>query len=146
MLEIADVDGYTPLLCACWKGHKEVVQLLVSRGASLTTKDLTGKTAMSLACKEGHIAAAEFILRHSLDRGETEAISMVDNSGNTCLHYACQTGSLEIVDILLESSAAKFLLDRTNELNQSVLHVAASSGRAKCCAAIVEVRLPSCLL
>ncbi len=86
------------------------------------------------------MGTVELLLRKSKERGAgANSVLIADNHGNSCLHYACQAGSFEIVEVLLRTAEASELLDTVNEQNRSALHVAASHGRAKCCRALVEV-------
>jgi ankyrin repeat protein len=49
-LDVADVDGHTPLHFACVGGHECVVTALIDRGVALDVADRNGRTPLHLAC------------------------------------------------------------------------------------------------
>lgn len=53
--QVSETDGWTPLHCACARGHHEVGAFLLEKGASLLAFTLTGETALSLMTHFGHI-------------------------------------------------------------------------------------------
>lgn len=48
-----DKEGLTPLSWACLKGHKNVVQFLVEKGAVIDHSDRNGRTPLDLAAFYG---------------------------------------------------------------------------------------------
>lgn len=52
-VNVANADGYTPLMLAAMEGHEQVCELLISRGAHCDLKNAKGETALSLARKSG---------------------------------------------------------------------------------------------
>lgn len=48
-----DKEGLTPLSWACLKGHKNVVQFLVEKGAVIDHTDKNGRTPLDLAAFYG---------------------------------------------------------------------------------------------
>lgn len=78
-LDSAEYDGDSPLHSAVQKGHTDVVQLLLERGADTTIRDNSGKTALDLTARadirsllEGRAVATTFSSSlpggHLLDR------------------------------------------------------------------------------
>lgn len=59
-----DKEGLTPLSWACLKGHKNVVQFLVEKGAVIDHTDKNGRTPLDLAAFYGD---AEIVSRHNLN-------------------------------------------------------------------------------
>jgi ankyrin repeat protein len=62
---MADGFGYTALIWAAEKGHLDVAQLLLDRGAAIDKTANTGSTALIEAAKKGHLDVARLLL----DRG-----------------------------------------------------------------------------
>ena len=52
-LTSTDKEGLTPLSWACLKGHKNVVQFLVEKGAVIDHTDKNGRTPLDLAAFYG---------------------------------------------------------------------------------------------
>jgi len=74
---------------ATWDGHKEVVELLISKGADVNAKDMYGKTPLHRAC-EGEKGIAELLIDKGVD------VNAEDNDGETPLDHA----EGEIADLL----------------------------------------------
>jgi ankyrin repeat protein len=57
-----DNNGYTALMIASENGHKEVVELLLNKGANINYKNDDGYTALMLASAKGHKNIVELLL------------------------------------------------------------------------------------
>ncbi|XP_046558660.1 serine/threonine-protein phosphatase 6 regulatory ankyrin repeat subunit B-like isoform X2 [Haliotis rubra] len=121
--------GRTPVMEAAWRGHGDVVELLVSRGADVSLVDDGGENILHCACLGGDRKTVEFVL--SLDgvdvnsrggrsstpvmvaarRGHGDVVellvsrgadvSLVDDDGNNTLHWACWRGDRKTVEFVL---------------------------------------------
>ncbi|XP_046564007.1 histone-lysine N-methyltransferase EHMT2-like [Haliotis rubra] len=124
-----DVGGRTPVMEAAFRGHGDVVELLVSRGADVSLVDDLGDNILHCACRGGDRETVEFVL--SLDgvdinsRGQGSRIpvmwaaqwrhrdvvellvsrgadvSLVDDGGRNTLYWACRGGDTETVEFVL---------------------------------------------
>lgn len=55
-------DGYTPLIIAVNRGHKNIAKTLVEMNAKLDGADLSSaNTALHLACSHGHLEIVEIL-------------------------------------------------------------------------------------
>ena len=118
------------LLCACEGGDsnmsmKETVMALLDLGSNPNDRSVEGKTAMMLAAKVGHVAVVDLLIHHGAD------VSATDNNGWSVIHYACQSGSAELLLSLKRvttdwnaSITAKIHKDWSH--NATALHLAAS--------------------
>jgi ankyrin repeat protein len=48
----------------CVRGHKDVVELLIAKGADMNAKDNKQQSALSLAKEQGHEEIVELLLKH----------------------------------------------------------------------------------
>lgn len=51
-----------PLTSACWKGHHDVVELLLDSSSHIEHRTKDGCTPLMLASREGHLQVAKLIL------------------------------------------------------------------------------------
>ena len=61
---VKDGIGITPLHDACSEGHKEIVELLISKGAVLNAKDQDGKTPLDKAEHQERTKIADLLRKH----------------------------------------------------------------------------------
>jgi ankyrin repeat protein len=127
----ADDNGYSPLHIAILNGAPEnVVRIILDQGAKITAVDLEGRTPLRIAVDRDNWEVAKLLADNGSDLfssagdGKTPAgialakgvpairalfsgrsINSRDAGGNTILHYAAQTGSRELILLLLELGA-----------------------------------------
>ncbi|NXW72832.1 FEM1A protein, partial [Hirundo rustica] len=90
----------TPLRAACFDGHLEIVRYLVGeRGADLEVANRHGHTCLMISCYKGHREIARYLLEKGAD------VNRRSVKGNTALHDCAESGSLEILQLLLHSKA-----------------------------------------
>ena len=54
----------TPLTNAALRGHKEIAELLISKGADVNARDKSGFTPLNWASNQGHTAVVELLKMH----------------------------------------------------------------------------------
>ena len=117
------------LLFACegegpaWR-MKRVVTDLLDLGSDPNERSAEGKTAMMLAAKGGHVAVVNMLIDHGAN------VSITDNNGWSVTHYACQSGSGELLHSLKSIATdwdAKIAARLFNQwsYNATALHLAA---------------------
>ncbi|XP_048247739.1 ankyrin repeat domain-containing protein 50-like [Haliotis rufescens] len=124
------VEGsWTPVMVAAYWEHKEVVELLVSRGADVSLVDEDGNNTLHFACMREDVKTVKFVLSQNVvdidGRGcgsrtpvmeaaraghkevvellvsEGADVSLVDVDGNNTLHFACMRRDVEMVMYVL---------------------------------------------
>ncbi|XP_048240955.1 ankyrin-1-like [Haliotis rufescens] len=121
--------GRTPLMMAAQKGHRRIFDLLMRKGANVTLVNAYGNNILHWACLGGHIAMVRYVLsQYSVDvNSRTKAgstplmkaaycghrdvsdylvcmganISLVDEDGDSILHWACRGGHAKMVQHIL---------------------------------------------
>ena len=60
-----DKDGDTPLHDAAFRGHKEMVELLLANGADVMARDNSGLTPLHEAHRRRHKEIVELLRKHT---------------------------------------------------------------------------------
>ncbi|KAL8919498.1 MAG: hypothetical protein Q9172_004952 [Xanthocarpia lactea] len=127
-------DGVSALDIACQKGHRDVVKLLLDRGAIIQGQQLRKVGPLHRAASFNHPAVVEVLLEHS------QALVHAKNShGKTALHDAAERGLLEVVQLLIKHGAD--LRAKSNTM-ETPLSYAASSGNISCVQALLDAGVP----
>ncbi|XP_071085033.1 serine/threonine-protein phosphatase 6 regulatory ankyrin repeat subunit A-like [Haliotis cracherodii] len=149
-----DKEGQTPIMVAAKNGHKNVFDLLVDKGCSLTTVDDSGRNILHCACVGGNVQIVEYIISHgSVDMTSTDkegqtpimvaaknghknvfdllvdkrcSLTTVDDSGRNILHCACVGGNVQIVECIISHGSVD--LTSTDKEGQTPIMVAAKNG------------------
>lgn len=87
-----------PLHRAACLGLTEAVVSLLTYGANPTARDRMGETPLHKAVREGYLATVEALV-------EVSDLNIRSNAGMAPLHWACITGQVEMVRLLLENGA-----------------------------------------
>ncbi|MDA0938967.1 MAG: ankyrin repeat domain-containing protein [Proteobacteria bacterium] len=119
-LDKTDTNGKTALMFAASEGHKDIVELLIKKGANLNEQDNYGKTALMKAASEGHEDIVDLLIK-----GDA-ALDEKDNYGRTALMDAASKGHEDTVELLIKGDAA---LDEKDNSHRTALMLAASKGR-----------------
>ena len=99
VVDVRDAKGMTPLHSAAVRGHKDVVALLLDKGADIAATGNWGKTALRLAAERGHKDVVALLL----DKGAN--ITATEITGATALHFAAESGHKDVVALLLDKGA-----------------------------------------
>ena len=90
----------TALHKAAIQGHEEIVQLLLSNGASLEAKDIWEQTPLHRAALSGHNSTVELLL------SKGASLEAKDKVRQTPLHCATWHGHTSTVELLLSKGAS----------------------------------------
>ena len=99
-----------------------IVQLMLKLGVDLRIKNKLGETALHTACFQGNVSVARVLLQAFADPNSiTTYVSLAPalalhnvltgacSKGATCLHYAAQANSPELVTLLIEFAANPYI-------------------------------------
>ena len=92
-------DGCTPLMMACYEGHREIAKVLIKAGFNPNMTDNDGRSALMDASLEGHTETVHLLLDAGADPNK------VNRMGGTALMFASLYGHSEIVKLLLAHHA-----------------------------------------
>ena len=119
-LNAGDQEGATLLHNAVVKGHEQVVNWLLSKGAHVNIKDNTGYTPLHWAVLVGHIKIAVKLIETGAD------VNVTSPDGLTPLHDAAYNGRKEIIRLLIHNGAKP---DARDDLGKTPLDLAIENKR-----------------
>eukprot|EP00927_Polykrikos_kofoidii_P040656 TRINITY_DN34702_c0_g2_i1.p1 TRINITY_DN34702_c0_g2~~TRINITY_DN34702_c0_g2_i1.p1 ORF type:complete len:1195 (-),score=227.09 TRINITY_DN34702_c0_g2_i1:38-3622(-) len=97
-----DCNGDTAVHIACELGRLELVRLLTERLPSAELPNNRGETPLLYAAHGGHLACVVTLL-YDQGRGALCDATAVDLEGRTLLMHACESGHLDLVNLLLQN-------------------------------------------
>ncbi|XP_013419247.1 serine/threonine-protein phosphatase 6 regulatory ankyrin repeat subunit B [Lingula anatina] len=121
-----DDQGDTILISACRIGNMKAVKYIVSQmHVDVNAKTKDGRTALFTAIDKRDICLVQFLIEHG-------ATFDIDNDGRTVLMAATETGSIQIVDYLLNQlNLAVRKINVTDANGRNVMHYCALTGDAE---------------
>ena len=119
-------EGDTPIHVAVMQNRKDVVELLINKGANVNVEceedcymqdilSSTANTPLQIAALKGYSEIAELLIKNGAK------VNAKAKSGHTALHYAVFKGHKAIVDLLLDNQADPHLKDKNG---RTILEIA----------------------
>ncbi|XP_063416033.1 uncharacterized protein LOC134697681 [Mytilus trossulus] len=102
---------YTPLVCACVKGHAEIVRLLIDCGASVNSNTSYRKCSPLIAAIMGNFSSIVDTILKNRDID----VNIADNKHVTPLMVACNSGNFEMVCSLVQKGAKLDVIDKCGQ-------------------------------
>ncbi len=102
LIDARDADESTPLHCAAWKGHVEIVRTLLRAGADVNAQSRNmhwGNTPMHGAAHANNRAIAEILISHGAE------VNAKDLHGNTPLAHTRYHNAVATARLLVEHGA-----------------------------------------
>ncbi|KAJ5692827.1 hypothetical protein N7462_002250 [Penicillium macrosclerotiorum] len=109
-LEDRDLEGMTKLHRAVRDNEFMVVQSLIEQGANLRSTSNDGRTVLHYASIDRSKGVE--MIKLLLNSNAQEALGLVDEDGQTPLHYAAKAGFADAADLLIASGLSADSLDR----------------------------------
>lgn len=97
LVKARDKDGSTPLHCAAWKGHLQVVAVLLKAGADVNAQnenDHWGTTPLHAAAHANQAAIAQLLIDHGAD------VQATDREGRTPMFHTTFHKARAVVKVL----------------------------------------------
>ena len=111
--------GNTALCYACFKGHADVVKILMKNASYLSIDDAW--KGFYWACQEGHSDVVKILIENATILSINFNIG--NNDGTTAFHKACERGFSDVVKIIMENAAILSIdLNRTDNEGLTGLH------------------------
>ena len=118
---LKDEDCFTTLHSMCALGVLDRVKNLVEMYGNVEVKDKNGKTPLHIACEEGHIDVAEYLIcEYGCDK------EAKDDEQYTPLFASCLAGQIDMVKYLVSRFGCKF--DIRDATGKTPLHIACANG------------------
>ncbi|XP_067337944.1 ankyrin repeat domain-containing protein 6b isoform X6 [Channa argus] len=114
--------GRSPLHLAAYKGHIEVVGILLKAGCDLDIQDDGKQTALHRAAMVGNTDVIRALIQEGC------ALDRQDKDGNTALHEVSWHGFSQCVKLLVKNGAN---VHAKNKAGNTALHLACQNGHAQ---------------
>ncbi|XP_067661991.1 ankyrin-3-like [Haliotis asinina] len=111
----------TPAMTAAQYGYKEVVELLMEKGANLSLVNDKSRNILHVACSRGRLEVVKYVLSQNI-----VDINSRGRSKKTPAMIAAESGYKEVVELLMEKGANMSLV---SDRGSNILHLACSRGR-----------------
>ena len=121
LLFMKDIRGRTPLHVAGLSGSVELVEYLIKKGGNIVDAERNGRTILHTMCEIGNLT----LVKHLVENYSV-LLKMRDNEGQTPLHIAGFSDSVQLVDFLIRRGAD--VLDSDID-GRTILHHACSGGK-----------------
>ena len=102
LVHARDTDGSTPLHCAAWKGHQEVVALLLEAGADVNAQNHNehwGTTPLHAAAHGNQAGIAQLLIEHGAE------VNARDLNGKTPMHHTTFHNAKAVARVLQKYEA-----------------------------------------
>ncbi|XP_067673680.1 putative ankyrin repeat protein RF_0381 [Haliotis asinina] len=118
-INIGDENGVTPAMIAAQIGRRDILELLVKRGADLSLTNDEERNVLHVACMEGNMEVAKYIHSQNII-----GIESTDGFETTPLMFAAVSGKIEVFSFLIRIGAD---VSRENANGENILHLSCRS-------------------
>ncbi|MCL5437047.1 MAG: ankyrin repeat domain-containing protein [Candidatus Dependentiae bacterium] len=101
-LNLKDVDGWTPLFFAIWRGQSPAVKLLLQKGALVQLKSATGRTPFNVALINGRLEIFKILTESGFD------CNLKGIPAGEIVRLAASSGNAQLVKYLVEGRKLPF--------------------------------------
>ena len=129
VVQVITIDDQ--LFAASELGDKNEIELVLSEGADIESRDSKGRTALIIASGNGHTTVTDLLL----ERGAN--IDSQDDEGYSALMSACKNKRVQSASILLDKDADTFL---KNSDGKTAFHLAMESSNVELLTLFIKLR------
>lgn len=122
-IDLGTPEGATPLIISAGKRYSRIVRVLLNKGANVYIVNDTGKTALHIAARMGHLAVTKL-----LAKAVPDLEARTPTRGYTPLYLASTGGHPQVVRALMKAGAE---LDAKNSQGWTPLHLASKKGHSE---------------
>mmetsp|Transcript_38330 Transcript_38330/g.120666 ORF Transcript_38330/g.120666 Transcript_38330/m.120666 type:complete len:1644 (-) Transcript_38330:81-5012(-) len=131
LAELNDL-GEPPLFAVVANGDEEGVELLLTAGCEIDSRDRDKSSVLHVAAFMGHTEMIDLLIQRQAD------LYAVNSTGHTCLHTACRNGHVDVVRRLIALGGERLVLMQTNT-GWLCTHSAAQNGHFKVLEVLLQV-------
>ncbi|XP_046340859.2 putative ankyrin repeat protein RF_0381 [Haliotis rufescens] len=113
-------DGMTPLLLSAYLGERDVFDLLIGRGADISSVNDFGENILHFSCRGENVDIVKYVLKQNV-----VDINSRDNEGMTPVLLAAFWGERDAFDLLIGRGADTTVV---NENGDNILHLSCKGG------------------
>ncbi|KAL7060760.1 hypothetical protein AAHC03_010143 [Spirometra sp. Aus1] len=130
LVRLCDAKGNYLIHYAVSRGHLQMIDLLVSRGADINQRNVQGYTPLHLAITHSQTAA----LLHLISLGSN--VELADEKGVQPIHLACELNDAESLKKLLHTSAID--INAPGEFGSTVVHCCCRKNSVECLDVVLQ--------
>ena len=108
---------------AAVRGSREILDIIMSKGATVDLRSGQQETPLHFACRRGVLATVRYLIEHGAD------VHAVDEQENTTAHFAAHAGSGLILELLFQLGVN---LNARNASGQTVAHILCQFSNIAC--------------
>ncbi|KAJ9110465.1 hypothetical protein QFC19_001591 [Naganishia cerealis] len=136
-IDAHDDGGWTPLMIAVSAGQAQAAHELVDAGADVNATNEKGQTPLQVlfyAASKNHLAIGRYLIEKGAD------INAKDRASQTPLHRAATTGSVSLLQLLLNPPAGrpKTRLNTADRAGNTPMHLAMESGHGEATVVLID--------
>ena len=129
-IHLLDYNGASVIYFAAHTGDLDLFQYLAEKGSDIYSKTKDGINCLHIAALKGRFRLCKVLLeKHNFKT------HVKDNAGWSVLHFAAETGDLQLFQHLKEKVSDVYI--KTNN-GMTCLHIAASKGHVRLCKLLLE--------
>jgi len=130
-VNLTNTENSTPLHISVQFGHLDAMKALVGEGATIDNTNEYGLTALMIAA----IRCRFDFVCYLTEKGADINVPNAKHNNNTAVHYAAASGSVEIINLLLDKGMS---VNLTNTEDSTPLHISAEFGHLEAMKALVK--------